>query len=584
MFDGTNNVGFSGQTGGGAPPPPVLPAWLLDGNTVGSVKFIGTIDNFDFPIRTNNTELARFYANGRISLGVGATIVNADEVSIGGLASSSGGQAIAVGYSSIAVGGGVAVGYGAQSLINRGVAVGFGAISSSQGVSVGYATSTNDRGVAIGYLAVSTSVGVSIGESASAVGGVSIKGTGTAPSHTAIQGIVSGGGMGITIQGFAEATDNIAIGFRTRATANGAMIFGRSVDNATFLTNSTIDSVGFGWSEATPTVLFAKTSDQYISGSGNLAIGTGFTSPTAKLHVRGNSTSDGLNTFVTQNASGSNIMVIRDSRKITVNGGSGDLETFGIQQVPISSANDYRILTVYAPSISTRLIDVYNDGTGVGGNIYVGLGSGRFVPYANANYGSLQLNSYSPSNSFQLFSNRGGSATGVIPMGHIAFIGNTNRGFILDQELSGNLRTYMTNTAGLTSYLLQSDSANQFVAGISTQMFGVGVGTPLSKFEVNGAVAYRSVVRVANDVFDNTFTVMYVDADATTQTLEDATTCKDRLHCLKLRTGIGTSATINSAGGNVEGGASYVLTNTLAGLFNQVWFQSDGTNWNIVGR
>lgn len=30
-------------------------AWMLDGNTVGSEKWIGTIDNFNFPIRTNNT-------------------------------------------------------------------------------------------------------------------------------------------------------------------------------------------------------------------------------------------------------------------------------------------------------------------------------------------------------------------------------------------------------------------------------------------------------------------------------------------------------------------------------------------------
>lgn len=34
---------------------PSFMAWMLDGNTVGSEKWIGTIDNFNFPIRTNNT-------------------------------------------------------------------------------------------------------------------------------------------------------------------------------------------------------------------------------------------------------------------------------------------------------------------------------------------------------------------------------------------------------------------------------------------------------------------------------------------------------------------------------------------------
>ncbi len=41
-------------------------AWLLDGNTVGSEKFIGTIDNFRVPVRTNNTEVWSFETNSSI--------------------------------------------------------------------------------------------------------------------------------------------------------------------------------------------------------------------------------------------------------------------------------------------------------------------------------------------------------------------------------------------------------------------------------------------------------------------------------------------------------------------------------------
>lgn len=44
--------------------------WLLDGNTVGSEKWIGTIDNFDFPIRTNNVQIAEFSAAGNFGIGV----------------------------------------------------------------------------------------------------------------------------------------------------------------------------------------------------------------------------------------------------------------------------------------------------------------------------------------------------------------------------------------------------------------------------------------------------------------------------------------------------------------------------------
>jgi len=43
--------------------------WLLDGNTNGSVKYIGTNDAFDFPIYTNGTEKARITTTGEFVLG-----------------------------------------------------------------------------------------------------------------------------------------------------------------------------------------------------------------------------------------------------------------------------------------------------------------------------------------------------------------------------------------------------------------------------------------------------------------------------------------------------------------------------------
>ena len=43
--------------------------WALDGNTVGSEKFLGTIDNFALPFRTNNIEVARFTTSGNLGIG-----------------------------------------------------------------------------------------------------------------------------------------------------------------------------------------------------------------------------------------------------------------------------------------------------------------------------------------------------------------------------------------------------------------------------------------------------------------------------------------------------------------------------------
>lgn len=44
-------------------------AWNQDGNTVGSEKWIGAIDNFDFPIRTNNTERMVVKNDGTVGIG-----------------------------------------------------------------------------------------------------------------------------------------------------------------------------------------------------------------------------------------------------------------------------------------------------------------------------------------------------------------------------------------------------------------------------------------------------------------------------------------------------------------------------------
>jgi hypothetical protein len=46
--------------------------WSFNGNNVGSLKSIGTKDAFDFPIITNNVEIARFTVDGRLGIGTSA--------------------------------------------------------------------------------------------------------------------------------------------------------------------------------------------------------------------------------------------------------------------------------------------------------------------------------------------------------------------------------------------------------------------------------------------------------------------------------------------------------------------------------
>lgn len=56
--------------------------WLLDGNTVGSEKWIGTADNFALPFRTNNTEKARFLGTGEFLINATTTTAAAEKFQV----------------------------------------------------------------------------------------------------------------------------------------------------------------------------------------------------------------------------------------------------------------------------------------------------------------------------------------------------------------------------------------------------------------------------------------------------------------------------------------------------------------------
>lgn len=60
---------------------PMSSCWDLNGNTVSVLKYIGTNDNFDFPIYTNGTEKARLLVNGNFGIGEVAPSAKLDIVS-----------------------------------------------------------------------------------------------------------------------------------------------------------------------------------------------------------------------------------------------------------------------------------------------------------------------------------------------------------------------------------------------------------------------------------------------------------------------------------------------------------------------
>lgn len=294
-------------------------AALHGGNTVGSNLSIGTKNNKLVYVRVNNTHVVRFgngnsgfthpiYAGNLLNSaqaqihitrtsgyvfradGVAAAImmtIHSDGTfTLGEGASAFDDTSVAIGKgATVSVTDSVAIGSGATvSTTNRGVAIGPGATMLGQGVAIGYGANGNaDRGVAIGYTATSTgtgiaiggtygssttaaSIGIAIGEGAQAGAGAIVLGFGASSSVN--PSIAIGQVCSVTV------SSGQAYGYRVQSTAAEAITFGRSVDNATFLTNNVANSFGIGWSEATPSILIAKTADSYFNISGGLAIGS----------------------------------------------------------------------------------------------------------------------------------------------------------------------------------------------------------------------------------------------------------------------------------------------------------------------
>ncbi len=153
------------------PDPPVIPdAWLLNGNTVVSEKWLGTVDNFALPVRIHNTEVWAWETDGwisrstnRYSFPYGTTNVTWGDQT--GTSITSGTQNTIIGYhAGFGVTSGVAntlMGYLAGQNITTGVSntvignnAGLGFTSAVQNTAIGNASltgATGDKNAALGY-------------------------------------------------------------------------------------------------------------------------------------------------------------------------------------------------------------------------------------------------------------------------------------------------------------------------------------------------------------------------------------------------------------------------------------------------
>jgi len=154
------------------------------------------------------------------------------------------------------------------------IAIAKSAVSSGvSSIAIGFNTdATNTAAIAIGDEAKATSISsIAIGDDANA---------------SATHSIVIGSGDAIAAQSIsigrdsdANTTDSIAIGHRAKAIGANTIAMGSGTGvGGVYMTNDTPNSIGFGWDETVPSVLFARDNKSFINSEEGLAIGLASTS------------------------------------------------------------------------------------------------------------------------------------------------------------------------------------------------------------------------------------------------------------------------------------------------------------------
>lgn len=204
-------------------------------------------------------------------------------------------------------------------------------------------------------------------------------------------------------------------------------------------------------------------------------IGSLLTAPSARLHVRGSNTSSATKALLVQNANPTSMFSIQNDGSVWTNGGAGNNGGFEIHQV--SGLN--LIMDIYNASYSRRHFTIFDNGGATAGDSYVSIGGraadfavATFYPAANANYGSLHLNS-SGGNSYQLFSNRAGAS-----YNHVAFINGSGGGLTLVQNASQYYELQLQSFTGIGTNILLSSDSTSYLSNISTAQLGIGVVSP----------------------------------------------------------------------------------------------------------
>lgn len=425
-------------------------AWLTTGNagTVATTNFIGTTDNIDFRVRTNNAERFNFTNNGRLrsyndgdaaqptyswnvasgsTMGmyrIGANILGFSTNSVGRLRINATGQVIVNSATGFATSTFYSLATGNNDAID-GNAAGTGSAVYGQNTGTGegvYGLTTNANGV--GVVGVNTSTGVGVyGETAGAVGaglfGVAnvANGAGSYGTSNGANGIGaignSSGNLGSGLFGQATGTNGTGVyGFANNTGGDG--VIGEATQAGRFgVWGFNNNATGIGvFGTTTGANAFGVRGQSTTTATGILGTNTGTGNGVwgensgTGVGVRGQSTSTGIGVFGFNNGAGNGIL---GNNTGTGRGVEGQSALTGIGVFGLNSGTG---VGVQGQSVTSGIgVIGFNTGAGVGvqgqnsstgtavvgintsltGNGVVGetaLGSAGFAVFANGDMGA----------------------------------------------------------------------------------------------------------------------------------------------------------------------------------------------------
>lgn len=500
--------------------------WALNGNTVGALNTIGTVDNYDLPFITNNTEKMRLTSDG--NLGIGTTDFDGDapeKVLIDAGVTDSYNLLIAKGerngYLQFNIQNNSSQGQASTDIVataNNGTET---TNYVNLGINGGGYNSANNilSGPNNGYL-FSAGQDFIIGNSATTKSLILFTG-GISGSNERMR-ITSAGKVGIGTTSPAEVLDvtgNLKL--------TGAFMPGGSAGTAGYVLTS--------------------------NGAGSAPTWTA-SAATSSWLLDGNSVSSVKNLGTTSNYSLPFITNNTERMRITNTGNVGiGTSTFNGTNpekllVHAGTTSSYNLINAKGSINNYLQLNIQNlsSGTAASSDIVATANNGT----ESVNFVNLGINS------------SGYSSTGVLGGANNAYLYSTGSDFVIGNSIADKNLLFFTGGSNTTNERMRIDGNGNL---------GIATNAPASKLDVNGSAGLGIVTTSSNLTLDETNYTVIITGGTPAITLPAASTCARRIYIIVNHTLFGRtiSAYLNFSGASV----------TSVGGSSSITIQSDGTNW-----